>query len=210
MENTFISHELDEMRSQINALKEKLEKQTIVNEEHIRRSMKSKMSDINKTVTVTIILGIFALVYCTWFFHFKGLSLGFTLATALMLAICVIITLIQKVYISRIDISNGNLIDTAKKIGKFRSHYKEWHRIAIPIVVIWFSWMTYEIVTRFEMTPMTIGFLSGAATGIILGGFIGGRINKKIINRELVYSPKLTLSNFSIVFNDFVEFHDLL
>ena len=61
MENTFISHELDEMRSQINALKEKLEKQTIVNEEHIRRSMKSKMSDINKTVTVTIILGIFAL-----------------------------------------------------------------------------------------------------------------------------------------------------
>ena len=31
MENTFISHELDEMRSQINALKEKLEKQTIVN-----------------------------------------------------------------------------------------------------------------------------------------------------------------------------------
>ena len=183
MENRLISHELEEMKIQIDNLKKKLEDQTIVNEKHIRNSFKTKISDINRTVTMTVIAGIFALVYCTWFFHFKGLSLGFTLATALMLAICVTITLIQKVYISRIDISNGNLIDTAKKIGKFRSHYKEWHRIAIPIVVIWFSWMTYEIVTRFEMTPMTIGFLSGAATGIILGGFIGGRINKKIINR---------------------------
>lgn len=183
MENTLISHELEQMKLQINDLKEKLEKQDIVNEKHICNSFKMKITDLKKTVSMTITGGVFALVYCTWFFHFKGMSLGFTLATALMLAICVIMTLIQKVYISRIDISNGNLIDTAKKIGKFRSHYKEWYRIAIPIVVIWFSWMTYEIVTRFEMTPMTIGFLSGAATGIILGGFIGGRINKKIINK---------------------------
>jgi hypothetical protein len=51
------------------------------------------------------------------------------------------------------------------------------------MIIIWFGWMTYEILTRFEMTPMTIGFLSGAATGGILGGVIGGRINKKIINR---------------------------
>lgn len=183
MENTLISHELEQMKLQITDLKEKLEKQDIVNEKHIRNSFKKKITDLKKTVSMTITVGVFALVYCTWFFHFKGLSLGFTLATGLMLAICVIITLIQKVYISRIDISNGNLIDTAKKIGKFRSHYKEWNWIGIPIVVIWFSWMTYEIVTRFEMTPMTIGFLSGAATGIILGGFIGGRINKKIINK---------------------------
>ena len=178
-----ISHELEEMKIQIDNLKKKLEDQTIVNEKHIRNSFRTKISDINRTVTMTVIAGMFALVYCTWFFHFKGLSLAFTIATGLMLAVCVLLTLIQKIQLSRIDISAGNLVETARDISKIRTHYKDWYKTAIPMIIIWFSWMTYEIVTRFEMTPMTIGFLSGAATGIILGGFIGGRINKKIINR---------------------------
>ena len=38
-----ISHELEEMRAQISILKDKLEKQNIVNEKHLRNSMKSKM-----------------------------------------------------------------------------------------------------------------------------------------------------------------------
>ena len=183
MENRLISHELEEMKIQIDNLKKKLEDQTIVNEKHIRNSFRTKISDINRTVTMTVIAGILALVYCTWFFHFKGLSLAFTISTGLMLAVCVLLTLIQKIQLSRIDISAGNLVETARDISKIRTHYKDWYKTAIPMIVIWFSWMTYEIVTRFEMTPMTIGFLSGAATGIILGGFIGGRINKKIINR---------------------------
>jgi hypothetical protein len=183
MENRLISHELEEMKIQIDNLKKKLEDQTIVNEKHIRNSFRIKISDINRTVTMTVIVGILALVYCTWFFHFKGLSLAFTIATGLMLAVCVLLTLIQKIQLSRIDISAGNLVQTARDISKIRTHYKDWYKTAIPMIIIWFSWMTYEIVTRFEMTPMTIGFLSGAATGIILGGFIGGRINKKIINR---------------------------
>lgn len=183
MENRLISHELEEMKIQIDNLKKKLEDQTIVNEKHIRNSFRRKISDINRTVTMTIIVGILALVYCTWFFHFKGLSLAFTIATGIMLAVCVMLTLIQKKHLSRIDISTGNLLETARDISKIRSHYKEWYKTAIPMIIIWVGWMTYEILTRFGMTPMTIGFLSGAATGGILGGFIGGRINKKIINR---------------------------
>ena len=183
MENRLISHELEEMKIQIDNLKKKLEDQTIVNEKHIRNSFRIKISDINRTVTMTVITGILALVYCTWFFHFKGLSLAFTIATGLMLAVCVLLTLIQKIQLSRIDISAGNLVETARDISKIRTHYKDWYKTAIPMIIIWFGWMTYEILTRFEMTPMTIGFLSGAATGGILGGIIGGRINKKIINR---------------------------
>lgn len=183
MENTLISHELEEMKIQIDNLKKKLEDQTIVNEKHIRNSFRRKISDINRTVTMTVIVGILALVYCTWFFHFKGLSLAFTISTGLMLAVCVLLTLFQKIRLSRIDISAGNLVETARDISKIRTHYKDWYKTAIPMIIIWYGWMTYEILTRFEMTPMTIGFLSGAATGGILGGVIGRRINKKITNR---------------------------
>ena len=56
-DNRIISQELEEMRSQISILKNKLEKQTIVNAEHIKRSVKGKMSELNRTVTATIFLG---------------------------------------------------------------------------------------------------------------------------------------------------------
>ena len=184
MENTFISHELDEMRSQINALKEKLEKQTIVNEEHIRRSMKSKMSDINKTVTATIFLGIVALTYCTWFFYSQSCSLAFVISTAVMLAICLGLTIGQKITLGRMDLSQGNLIDTAQTLSKIKTHYQNWHKIAIPVLVVWFAWLMYEMTSVLGInSPMAIGFCCGTAVGGIIGGVIGFRINRKIVRK---------------------------
>lgn len=184
MENTFISHELEEMRSQIGILKEKLEKQNIVNEKHIRKSMKSNMSSINKTVTVTIFLGIFALVYCTWFFWSQGCSLAFVVSTAVMLAVCLGLTIAQRVNLGRMDFSKGNLVETARNLSKIKAHYQDWHKIAIPMIVIWFGWMIYEMIgiLGFE-GPMAIGFCCGAAVGVIIGGILGFRINRKIVRR---------------------------
>ena len=79
-DNRIISQELEEMRSQISLLKDKLEKQAIVNAEHIKRSVRSKMSEINRTVTATIFIGTFALIYCTWFFASQGCSIAFTIS----------------------------------------------------------------------------------------------------------------------------------
>lgn len=184
MENTFISHELEEMRSQIGILKEKLEKQNIVNERHIRNSMKSNMSSINKTVTVTIFLGIFALVYCTWFFWQQGCSLAFVISTGIMLAVCLGLTIVQRINLGRTDFSKGNLVETAQNLSKIKAHYQDWHKIAIPMIVIWFGWMIYEMtgILGFE-GPMAIGFFCGATVGGIIGGVLGFRINRKIVRK---------------------------
>jgi hypothetical protein len=184
MENTFISHELEEMRSQIGILKERLEKQNIVNEKHIRKSMKSNMSSINKTVTATIFLGVFALLYCTWFFWSQGCSLAFVISTAVMLAVCLGLTIIQRVNLGRMDFSKGNLIETAQNLSKIKAHYQDWHKIAIPMIVIWFGWMIYEMIGILGLeSPMAIGFCCGAAAGGIIGGVLGFRINRKIVRR---------------------------
>lgn len=184
MENTFISHELEEMRSQIGILKEKLEKQNIVNERHIRNSMKSNMSSINKTVTVTIFVGVFAFVYCTWFFWQQGCSLAFVISTGIMLAVCLGLTIVQRVNLGRTDFSKGNLVETAQNLSKIKTHYQDWHKIAIPMIVIWFGWMIYEMtgILGFE-GPMAIGFFCGATVGVIIGGIIGFRINRKIVRK---------------------------
>lgn len=184
MENEkFISQELEEMRSQIDILKNQLEKQVIVNDTHIRNSMKSKASDINRTVGATIFLGVIALIYCTWFFYSQGLSLLFVIATAIMLATCIILTIAQKAVLGKLDFSRDNIVETAKILGKIKTHYSEWHRIAIPMILIWFGWLIYEVISTLGPSPMTIGFCCGAFIGGILGGIMGSRINRKVVRK---------------------------
>ena len=181
--NTLLSHELEEMRSQIGLLKEKLEKQTIVNEQHIRRSMKSKMSDLTRTVAITIFAGVFALVYSTWFFWWQELSLAFIVATAVMLTVCIALTILQRVRLKSIDLSQNNLVEAAKTLAKIKKHYREWHWVAIPMLVVWFGWMMYEIISRLGTEPYVIGFCCGAIIGGLIGGFIGFRINRKMVRK---------------------------
>lgn len=185
MENsTLLSHELEEMRSQIGILKDKLAQQTIINEQHIRRSMRSKVSDMNRTVTITIFLGIIALIYCTWFFYRHGCSPAFTIATAVMLASCLGVTIAQKAGLSRIDFSRSGIIETAARLSKTKTHYQNWYKIAIPMIIIWFGWMIYEMTSIIGFSgPIAIGFFCGAAIGILVGGFIGLRINKKMVRQ---------------------------
>ena len=182
--NTLLSHELEEMRSQIGILKNTLEQQTIISEQHIRRSMRSKMSDINKTVTATIGLGVFALIYCTWFFHSRGCSLGFVISTTVMLAMCLGLTIGQRIRLGRMDFSKGNIVETAMSLSKIKTHYQNWHKIAIPMIILWFGWMMYEMIGILGLeTSMSIGFCTGAAVGGIIGGIIGFRINRKIVRK---------------------------
>ncbi len=179
-----MSHELEEMRSQINILKEKLGKQAIVNEEHIRRSMKSNMSDMNRTVRATIATGVFAVVFCPIYFHLVGCSLTFILATGLMLAVCLVLTILQKINLGSLDMSKENLVAAAQKLSKVRTHYKDWYKIAIPMILIWLIWMLYEMIGILGLdTPSAIGFYVGVIVGCIIGGIIGGRINRKIVRQ---------------------------
>lgn len=180
-ENTLISRELEEMRSQIGILKEKLDKQTIVNGMHIRNSMKSKASDMNRIIWGSIIAGMFALPYCTWFFWSQHLSVCFIIATAVMLAVCLGLTIAQQVTLRRMDFSQSNLVDVATKLNKVRTHYRNWWKTAIPLLTAWFAWLMYEIISCMGTGPYVIGFCCGVLVGGIIGGIIGFRINRKVI-----------------------------
>jgi hypothetical protein len=183
--NTLVSHELEQMRSQIGMLKQKLEQQTIVNERHIRNSMKSKISDLNRTVRGTIFAGIFAVLFAPMTFYIQGCSLLFVIGTAVMLAVCLGLTIIQKINLGRMtDLSQSNLIETAERLSRTRTHYKEWYKIAIPMLLAWVGWMIYEMVNAIGIeSPTAIGFYCGAGVGLIIGGVIGARINRKVVQQ---------------------------
>ena len=183
--NTLVSHELEQMRSQIGMLKQKLEQQTIVKERHIRNSMKSKISDLNRTVRGTIFAGIFAVLFAPMTFYIQGCSLLFVIGTAVMLAVCLGLTIVQKINLGRMtDLSQSNLIETAEKLSRTRTHYKEWYKIAIPMLLAWVGWMIYEMVNAIGIeSPTAIGFYCGAGVGLIIGGVIGARINRKVVQQ---------------------------
>ena len=182
MENTFISQELEEMRSQINILKQQLEKQNIVNENHIRNSMKSKANDLRKTIRGTVGAGIFALIYCPICFYWLGCSLPFVVVTTIVLAVCLVLTIRQNVVLGRMDFSQGNLVETAEALGSVRKHYIQWTRLAAPAIIIpWYVWCMYEFINLDK--PGGIVLLVCATVGGIIGGIIGFSINRKVIRK---------------------------
>lgn len=183
--NTLLSNELEQMRAQIGMLKQKLEQQAIVNDMHIRNSMKSKISDLNRTVRATIFAGIFAVVFAPVTFYIQGASLAFVISTAVMLAVCLGLTIVQKINLGKMmDLSQGSLVETAEKLSKVRTHYKDWYKIAIPMLLAWGGWMIYEMVQVLGVdSPTAVGFYSGAGVGLIIGGIIGARVNRKVVNK---------------------------
>lgn len=180
--NTLLSHELEEMRSQISILKEKLEKQNIINDTHIRNSMKSKANDLHKTIRGTVGGGIFALIYCPICFYFLGCSLPFVAVTTVMLAVCLALTIRQNVVLGRMDFSQGNLVETAEALGSVRKHYVQWTRLAAPAIIIpWYVWCMYEFINLDK--PGGIVLLVCATVGGIIGGIIGFSINRKVVRK---------------------------
>ena len=183
--NTLLSHALEQMRPLIGMLQQKLEQQAIVNDTHIRNSMKSKISDLNRTILGTIFAGIFAVIFAPVTFYVQGCSLIFVIATAIMLAVCLGLTIVQKINLgSMMDLSQDNLVETARKLSKVRTHYKEWYKIAIPMILVWGGWMIYEMVQVLGIeSPTAIGFYCGAGVGLLIGGIIGARINRKVVRQ---------------------------
>ena len=184
MENMIYSQELEEMRSQVAILKKKLDKQTIISDTHIRNSMISKRSDMTRIIAATIFAGMLSVPYCTWIFYKYGLSLYFIVATDIMLVACLWITIKQRCTLKNLDFTQGNLVDVAEKLNKVKTHYHEWIKIGLPLILLWVSWLAYEVLTNMEPSPMQVGFLSGSAAGVIIGGFVGYRINRKIVAKS--------------------------
>lgn len=180
--NTLISHELEEMRSQINLLKEQLDKQTIVNDRHIRHSMKVKATDLNRIIRRTVFAGIFAVLYCPMIFIWNDFSPAFVIVTAVMLAVCFAITVYQYRYMNKVDFSQGNLVEIANAVGKLRKHYAQWTKIAAPLIILpWMGWLLYE---SYNINGQTgIAFSIGAVVGGIIGGIVGLNINRKVISK---------------------------
>ncbi len=176
--------ELQEMREQLAALKETLNKQEVVNDHLIRSLLNQKMKVVNQRGWVSGIAALFVITFGNWMFHQMGLSNCFLMGTTIMMTICCAATWISHSWVKSDHIATGDLLIVAKQVGRLRKVYVNWIYIAIPLIVIWFSWLSLEYYHIVQDNIATMAMLSGGLIGGLIGGILGFRQNKKVV-REL-------------------------
>ena len=187
--------EFEEMRQQLDILKNKLDNQTLVNDKLIRQSMLNKMSFMKKYTWVSFLVLLFIyygynevriLFNMSWWFY------GFTVLV-MTFSVCF------DAYINHVnkkDFLNGDLIAASLQMQRMKKLRKKSLLYALPLMTIWISWLFIELYNGSSAangganTSLFYGAMVGSGVGIVIGVAIGTwiylrmqRINSDIISQ---------------------------
>lgn len=166
----------EQMRQQMQVLREKLDKQEIVNDKLVKNSVRSKMSWIKKYVYFEFVtLPIVALM---WF----GIKVTFDLSW-FNYAITMVMCTIDAVWDYRINIASlkidkvesNSLTDTLQKLVTMKQMRAKSFSIMLPLLLLWLMWTcfeTWQYVSTITFEEDFIAAYGGLAGGVI-GFFIG-------------------------------------
>lgn len=177
--------ELEQMREQMNAFKNRLDKQQIVNEQLVRNSMGSKMSWIKNFIWIEMALVPILLIIMAMFHASEGLSWWLFA----FLAIGLIADVIGDYIINRMpkgQLLGGDLVATSQLLMKMKKQRSKWFVAGVIFVSIWFVWFIIEIVMKLNKYcnepdhNLVMGIMVG---GLVLGALIGFFISWLILRK---------------------------
>ena len=176
MNNDF---DLENMRQQMTTLKNKLNKQEIVNDRLIRRSMKNEVNTITRRYYIIMAVGLFMVPYGYWcFVKLCGLSLFFWIVTSIFMLVCAGATYYTLRKINDPNLMNRNLVEARRKVASAKKFEANWLFFGIPAVVLWLSWFLYETY-QINGGAYSNGFFWGGCIGGIIGAICGLSTNFK-------------------------------
>lgn len=176
METNDHNTEIEQMRAQLESLRQSLDHQEIVNERLIAKSMKSRMSWLKKYIIMeACLLPVIALMWV-------GLKLVLGLSWY-NYAFLMVMT-IADVYIdyrinlhslSDADYSKSNLIGTMTKLMVMKRRRTIQMVAAVPMVIVWLLWTGIEAYASMATAtePMLRAFIFGGLIGGAIGGVAG-------------------------------------
>ena len=142
------SKELLEMKEQMALLKQKLEKETIVHEQLMRKVMNVKADSLRTKAILESILALTVIPVFTWVMH----SLfHFSIALCLFFGIVVTCAQIYSYYIHHHfcpkDFINNSVIEAKKETLRLKTYYANWLKyISIPFDITFLTWFIYEAI----------------------------------------------------------------
>ena len=169
-------NELDDLRQQINDLKDKVNQQGYLNESLVKMAIKGKMKGVHHTIMMLAVATMLCIPIFIWMKYDQNLSWALTTVTiVLMLG-----SLISDYFINRIDVQHmgDDMVETARKLTQMKIHRSKSHRIGITVALLWLLWFIFEFynshlalgehAARLSVIPLIVG----ATIGAILGVFI--------------------------------------
>ena len=174
--------ELQEMREQLAALKEKMNAQEMVNDRLIRDILIKKKKSVDKNIWLVGICGLFTATIGNWAFSNLGVSTWFLIGTTVFMLASFLLTIIPHNWVKKADIQSGNLLVAAKQARRLRKLYKDWEIISIILAIIWAAWLFIEYTAAIEDKQMLYILIGASAIGGIIGGIIGLVLSRKTIH----------------------------
>ncbi len=161
--------ELEEMKQQIQLLKNKLAKETIISEKMIVESTREKVDYIKRKDRNMYILIPFALIYCNIVFIWLEYSWMFCLVTSLFLIAAFLYQIYSHRGVSTKDISTDNLVNISKALVRMNRLELKWLCFGLPFVLLWLIWFIIESYPKENGEAIFIGGCIGFVVGAVMG-----------------------------------------
>lgn len=163
---------MEQFRSQMAILKQKLEHQTIVNDKLIRQAVSSKIRSINRKYLISLFATLFGGPYIWWFFAHYGYTVALAVFTSVFFIIAFVYTLRNWLLMRRNDALSTDLVQTLQAAIKAKRRDARWLWVGIPFLIIWYAWFIFEtcrLVAPGRIKEMVIGSVIGAVIGLSWG-----------------------------------------
>ena len=177
--------EFIQMKAELQALKQLVSENMQLNESAIRQAMQRKADEMSLFAMRIIIMCLVMMCFMPAVFHrFYHITAAFIIASELMMLVCIIATVVMHYPVRSLDFAHGNLVDVADRMSRFKRQYVRWPRIGIPMVVVWLSWLMYEIYIGMGYENQEFLILcAGLLCGALIGGTLGFRMNRHMVRK---------------------------
>lgn len=167
------NHDLEEMRSQISLLRNKLEKQQIINDSIISAAIKSNVAGIERRIRIPILAGVFALIYCPYTFCcLLDVSVPFIVFAELVIVFGLAGTLFQNHLLPTAADRGSDIAEFVSRLDRFDRLRKRQLMCGMILIAVFFVWFLKDLSDNYgaeEFRIMTVSVLSGLAFGLLIG-----------------------------------------
>lgn len=177
MENT--DNTLREMQQQMQQLREKLNKEQIINERMLRKSCRQTVDRLKFKSNLPIVFAIVAILCSPAYLSF-GISPWFLIFTCVLMLVSIVATILTNRHIPQMD---KDLVTATNELTRYKKIHAEWLKYSIPALIVWLGCLIWDFLRNQTISQMELfGFFAGISTGLILGILLGLKIRRDQLN----------------------------
>ena len=177
MENT--DNTLREMQQQMQQLREKLNKEQIINERLLQKSCRQTVDRLKFKSNLPIVFAIIVILCSPAYLSF-GLSPWFLILTCVLMLVSIVATILTNRHIPQMD---KDLVTATNELTRYKKIHAEWLKYSIPALIVWVGCLIWDFLRNQTISKVEFyGFIAGISTGLILGILLGLKIRRDQLN----------------------------